>query len=169
MIVFSLWMLVFTTLRKGALQNPEYRKMEVPLIAYNLLILAMVISALMTHFRTGWQPISAGLVSIGAVLFLFSDALLAFDRFIQAAADRAAVEARDLSAWAAGHHRRCADHLFRLKSVLFLNGLNPSPKASFACPMTIKASGSASWTMALSRLTSARVSTQYSTGRDWLV
>ena len=83
MIVFSLWMLVFTTLRSGALQSQEYRKMEVPLIAYNLLILAMVISALMTHFRTGWQPISAGLVSIGAAMFLFSDALLAFDRFIR--------------------------------------------------------------------------------------
>jgi uncharacterized membrane protein YhhN len=83
MIVFSLWMLVFATLRKGALPNPEYRKMEVPLIGYNLLILAMVISALTTNFRTGWQPISVGLVSCGAVLFLFSDALLAFDRFIQ--------------------------------------------------------------------------------------
>ena len=83
MTVFSLWILVFTTLRKGALHNPDYRKMEIPLIAYNLLIVAMVISALLTHFRAGWPSVSAGLVSIGAVLFLFSDALLAFDRFIQ--------------------------------------------------------------------------------------
>ena len=83
MIVFSLWMLVFTTLRRGALVNPDYRKMEIPLIAYNLLILVMVISALTTNFHTNWQPVSAGLVSCGAVMFLFSDALLAFDCFIQ--------------------------------------------------------------------------------------
>jgi len=83
MSVFSLWMLVFTTLRSGMLQNPDYRKMEIPLIAYNLLILVMVISALTTNFRFHWQPISAGLISCGAVLFLFSDALLAYDRFIQ--------------------------------------------------------------------------------------
>jgi len=83
MIVFSLRMLVFTTLRSGALTNPEYRKMEIPLIVYNLLILVMVISALTTNFRFHWQPISAGLISCGAVLFLFSDALLAYDRFIQ--------------------------------------------------------------------------------------
>ena len=57
--------------------------MEIPLITYNLLILVMVISALTTHFRAGWTPVSAGLVSCGAVLFLFSDALLAYDRFIQ--------------------------------------------------------------------------------------
>ncbi len=83
MVIFSLWILVFTSLRKGARTNPEYRRMEIPLIAYNLLILVTVISALTTLFRAGWLPVSAGLVSCGAVLFLFSDALLAYDRFIQ--------------------------------------------------------------------------------------
>lgn len=83
LFVFSLWILIFTTLRKGALPNPAYRKIEIPLIAYNLLILMMVISALITNFRVNWLPISAGLVSCGALLFLFSDALLAFDRFIR--------------------------------------------------------------------------------------
>lgn len=83
LIALSLWMLVLTTLRRSALRNPEYRRMEMPLIAYNLLIVVMVISALITHFRAGWTLISAGLVSCGAVLFLFSDALLACDRFIQ--------------------------------------------------------------------------------------
>ncbi len=83
MIVFSLWMPVFLALRQGALPNPDYRKIEAPLIAYNLLIVVMVISALTTHFRAGWTSIPAGLVSCGAILFLFSDTLLAYDRFIQ--------------------------------------------------------------------------------------
>ncbi len=83
LIVLSMWMLVFPTLRRGALLNVEYRKLEVPLIAYSLLITGMVISALTTYFNVEWTPISAGLVSCGAVLFLFSDALLAYDRFIQ--------------------------------------------------------------------------------------
>lgn len=83
LIVFSLWVWVFAALRQGALPNPAYRKMEMPLIAYNLLILVMVISALLTNLRDDWQPVSAGLVASGALLFLFSDALLAFDRFIR--------------------------------------------------------------------------------------
>jgi len=79
---FLLWTFIFISLRRSALHNPEYRKMEVPLIVYNLLIVVMVISALITHFRVGWPPIANGLVSCGAMLFLFSDALLAYDRFI---------------------------------------------------------------------------------------
>jgi len=82
-ISFSLWVWLFTALRRRALANPAYRKMEIPLIIYNLMILMMVISALMTNFRSNWQPASAGLVSCGALLFLFSDLLLAVDRFIQ--------------------------------------------------------------------------------------
>jgi len=82
-IIFSLWVWLFRALRRRALSNPAYRKMEMPLIVYNLLILMMVISALMTNFRANWQPASAGLVSCGALLFLFSDVLLAFDRFIR--------------------------------------------------------------------------------------
>src|SRR5215212_5825556 len=45
------------------------------------------------------------------------------------------------------------------------NGLNPSPSASCTTPMTMKARGSTSWTMAFRAATSARVMTQYKTGR----
>ena len=67
----------------GALANAAYRKIEIPLIIYNLVILLMVISALITNFRSNWKPAAFVLVSCGALLFLFSDVLLAVDRFIR--------------------------------------------------------------------------------------
>ncbi|MDP2989997.1 MAG: lysoplasmalogenase [Kiritimatiellota bacterium] len=83
MISFSLWVLIFTILRRAARSNEAYRTIEIPLIVYNLMILLMVISALTTKFRSEWLPAASALVSCGALLFLFSDVLLAVDRFIQ--------------------------------------------------------------------------------------
>lgn len=80
---FFLWVLLYATLRRGALANAAYRTMEIPLVVYNLVILLMVISALTTNFRLNWLPAASVLVSCGALLFLFSDVLLAVDRFIR--------------------------------------------------------------------------------------
>jgi uncharacterized membrane protein YhhN len=83
LVCFYLWLILYANLRKGALTNSDFLKMEIPLIIYNLVILLMVISALATNFRTNWLPAASTLVSCGALLFLFSDVLLAVDRFIQ--------------------------------------------------------------------------------------
>ena len=82
-VLFFLWVLLYATLRRGALANAAYRTMEIPLVVYNLVILLMVISALTTNFRLNWLPAASVLVSCGALLFLFSDVLLAVDRFIR--------------------------------------------------------------------------------------
>jgi uncharacterized membrane protein YhhN len=82
MTSFTLWIILYSNLRRKALSSSEYRQLEIPLIFYNLVILLMVISSLMTNFRSDWSPAASILVSCGALLFFFSDALLAFDRFI---------------------------------------------------------------------------------------
>jgi alkenylglycerophosphocholine hydrolase len=78
----TIWIILFSSLRNSALLNPEYRQLEIPLIGYNIIILMMVISSLMTNFRSDWSPAASVLVSCGALLFFFSDVLLAVDRFI---------------------------------------------------------------------------------------
>ncbi len=83
LISLALWLLLYITLRRGARENPAFRKLEIPLIIYNLMIMLMVISALTTNFRLEWPRPAAVLVSCGALLFLFSDALLGADRFIR--------------------------------------------------------------------------------------
>jgi len=54
-----------------------------PLALYSLVISLMVFSALSTLSRSDWAPGAAGLTASGALLFLFSDILLAVDRFVK--------------------------------------------------------------------------------------
>jgi uncharacterized membrane protein YhhN len=53
-----------------------------PVLAYGVVISLMVLSALTTLARPAWDPSAARLASLGAVLFLASDAILAWDRFV---------------------------------------------------------------------------------------
>ena len=79
----SLMLIIYAALRQGIKSSPAFRRMAVPLAVYSLVISLMVLSALSTLFRPQWQPNATGLVVSGALLFLFSDILLAFDRFVQ--------------------------------------------------------------------------------------
>lgn len=60
-------------------------KLRLPVLIYTSVISIMLISALMTLIRpdTDWPVASALLVSAGALLFFLSDALLAWNRFVQ--------------------------------------------------------------------------------------
>ncbi|MEW6717572.1 MAG: lysoplasmalogenase [Chloroflexota bacterium] len=53
------------------------------IISYIVVVSLMLISALMTLTCTGWRPGPAILVSIGGLLFFVSDALLAWNRFVE--------------------------------------------------------------------------------------
>lgn len=54
-----------------------------PVVAYIVVISLMVVSALATLARPDWMGGAAVLASIGALLFMLSDTLLAWDRFVQ--------------------------------------------------------------------------------------
>lgn len=55
----------------------------VPVVTYGAVITLMLLSALLTIYRTDWKTSASGLVSLGAILFYFSDIILAWNRFVK--------------------------------------------------------------------------------------
>ncbi len=59
------------------------RKLIAPVIVYGVVITLMLLSAMLTLFRADWpSAAAAGLVSVGAMLFFFSDVILAWNKFV---------------------------------------------------------------------------------------
>jgi uncharacterized membrane protein YhhN len=58
------------------------RKLIAPVVGYGMVITLMLLSAMLTLFRLEWQAIPAALVSVGAMLFFYSDAILAWIKFV---------------------------------------------------------------------------------------
>ncbi len=65
-----------------ALTNSGHAKLRGPIVAYTCVITIMVIAALTTLVRPDWPGDGAALVAAGAELFFVSDALLAWNRFV---------------------------------------------------------------------------------------
>ena len=53
-----------------------------PVLGYSIIISLMLLCAISTLFRPGWEMTSAILVSLGAGLFYVSDSTLAYNRFV---------------------------------------------------------------------------------------
>ena len=53
-----------------------------PVGLYGMVITLMLLSALLTLYNASWKTSAAGLVAIGAILFYFSDILLAWNKFV---------------------------------------------------------------------------------------
>jgi len=58
------------------------RKLISPVIVYGMVITLMLLSAMLTLFRLEWKATPAALVSVGAMLFFYSDAILAWNKFV---------------------------------------------------------------------------------------
>ncbi len=58
-------------------------KLKKPVLAYTAVITIMLLSAFLTLSRPDWDTRAAMTVSIGAALFMFSDAILAWNKFVQ--------------------------------------------------------------------------------------
>jgi uncharacterized membrane protein YhhN len=58
-------------------------RLKMPFLIYQLALTLMVFSALNTLWHPFWTPISAIWTSAGALLFLFSDSILAWNRFVR--------------------------------------------------------------------------------------
>jgi alkenylglycerophosphocholine hydrolase len=54
-----------------------------PIMVYMMVQIWMVFSAVLTLLRPTWTPVPAILTSIGALLFLYSDSTLAWNRFVK--------------------------------------------------------------------------------------
>jgi uncharacterized membrane protein YhhN len=58
-------------------------QLAVPVVVYGTVITLMLLSAIMTLYRLDWKTSAAGLVSLGAILFYFSDVILAWNKFVK--------------------------------------------------------------------------------------
>lgn len=58
-------------------------RLVAPVAAYGIVITLMVLSAMLTLYRDSWSAAASGLVGLGAVLFYFSDVLLAWNKFVE--------------------------------------------------------------------------------------
>jgi uncharacterized membrane protein YhhN len=59
------------------------QKLVIPVAAYGMVITIMLLSAILTIYRVEWKTSSSGLVSLGAILFYFSDIILAWNKFVK--------------------------------------------------------------------------------------
>lgn len=67
----------------AALSTHGQRALQKPVLAYTVVISIMLLSALFTLLRDEWQAIPSLSVSAGAVLFFLSDAILAWNKFVE--------------------------------------------------------------------------------------
>lgn len=67
----------------AARNNPRHRAMAVPIMLYAAAISVMFLFAGWTVFRPEWNGNASALAACGALLFLFSDLVLAYDRFVK--------------------------------------------------------------------------------------
>jgi uncharacterized membrane protein YhhN len=66
----------------AALQAASQVWLRLPTLVYTLTLCLMLISALFTLLRGNWAPFYALAVSTGAILFILSDTLLAWNRLV---------------------------------------------------------------------------------------
>ncbi len=83
-IGFILAMTAARLLRRilAGVREKGLRQMVVPVVAYGMVITLMLLSAILTLYRLDWKTSAAGLVSLGASLFYFSDIILAWNRYV---------------------------------------------------------------------------------------
>ncbi len=73
---------IFTLIRSGMVRTDAGRKMLPPVAVYTLTICLMLISAWLCFFRPAWPLEAALLAGAGASLFVASDSLLTYARFV---------------------------------------------------------------------------------------
>ena len=72
---------VYVRLASGMRVSGKER-LRIPVLFYTVVIVLMLFSALMTLFRDEWYLLPSVLVSLGALLFLVSDIMNAWVRFV---------------------------------------------------------------------------------------
>jgi uncharacterized membrane protein YhhN len=79
LVVIAAWL--YSRLAAG-MEKSGKAKMRFPVLIYTIVITLMVYTALLSLFDPQWAVLSAVLVSVGAVLFLISDILNGWVRFV---------------------------------------------------------------------------------------
>ena len=82
LLVGAVFAALVRRLRAGLAASGQ-QAMFVPVLVYALVLSVMWAAALSTPMRPNWLPAAALLCSLGGSLFFFSDAVLAFSRFVR--------------------------------------------------------------------------------------
>jgi len=67
----------------AGLRGKGQQRLVLPVLVYGTVITLMLISATLTIHRIDWKTSASGLVSLGAILFYFSDIILAWNKFVK--------------------------------------------------------------------------------------
>ncbi len=83
LFVLALFTITLVTLQKQVKKNSNLKRMRLAILVYVVMLSAMAVSAGLNLFKTDWRILAAISTTIGGVLFLTSDLMLAYDRFVQ--------------------------------------------------------------------------------------
>ncbi len=78
--ILAVWL--YRRIAEGLTQKGQ-ESLKMPVLAYTAVISIMVFSALLTLLRPDWTTHAAGMASLGAALFMLSDAILAWNKFVE--------------------------------------------------------------------------------------
>jgi uncharacterized membrane protein YhhN len=67
----------------GSLNSSKHKRLQIPVLIYIITISLMLLSALLTLVRPEWSIGASLLVSGGAMLFVASDTILAWNKFVE--------------------------------------------------------------------------------------
>jgi len=82
LVVLSLLTMVFLFLQAEVRKKPDLKRMRPAILLYALMLSIMAASAVLNLFKPAWTLTAAALTAIGGILFLSSDLMLAYDRFV---------------------------------------------------------------------------------------
>lgn len=81
LVVAFIAVLLYRRIAAG-LEKSGNQSLKGPVLAYSIVIGLMLLSALLTLTKDGWQPLPAITASLGAALFFLSDTFLAWNKFV---------------------------------------------------------------------------------------
>ena len=82
-LIVLLLCLIFRILQREIPKNPNLQKMRFSILIYAAVLSTMTASTALSLFKPSWPILAAAIVSLGGFLFLSSDMILAYDRFVK--------------------------------------------------------------------------------------
>lgn len=76
-------LMVYLVFQAEVKKKPDLKKMRPAILLYAMMLSAMALSAVLNLFKPAWNPTAAFLTASGGILFLSSDLMLAYDRFVR--------------------------------------------------------------------------------------
>jgi len=81
-LIVLLLYLIFRILQREITKNSNLQKLRFSILIYATALSTMTASAALSLFKPSWPSLAAVLVTLGGFLFLSSDMMLAYDRFV---------------------------------------------------------------------------------------